>query len=156
MSLEAIKALPVGDLAAEEAHLYMWTTRRLFREGTAAEVVRAWGFEPVGEIIWGLRNPGMGGLLGNGHEPIIIGRRGNLPFPEKQLPAGVVFWKQPYAQGKIHSAKPDGFLDLVETLSPSPRLEMFARRQRLGWHTWGDQALDHTGQFLDTNPSEVA
>jgi N6-adenosine-specific RNA methylase IME4 len=26
---------------------------------------------------------------------------------------------------------------------PGPRLEMFARRQRLGWDTWGNEALEH-------------
>jgi N6-adenosine-specific RNA methylase IME4 len=40
-----------------------------------------------------------------------------------------------------HSAKPDAFLDLVERLSPAPRLEMFARRARFGWDYWGDQSL---------------
>jgi N6-adenosine-specific RNA methylase IME4 len=158
MSLDEIKALPVASLAAADAHLYLWTTRRLFREGTAAEVVRAWGFEPCGELIWGLRNPGMGGFLGNGHEPVIIGRRGDLPFPEKQLPAGVIFWKQPYAHGKIHSAKPDGFLDTVERVSPEPRIELFARRQRLGWDTWGNEALEHVdldGRSEDTDPLQA-
>ncbi len=42
-----------------------------------------------------------------------------------------------------HSAKPDAFLDLVETVSPGPYLELFARRQRLGWDTWGNEALEH-------------
>jgi transcriptional regulator with XRE-family HTH domain len=42
-----------------------------------------------------------------------------------------------------HSAKPEAFLDLVEQTSPGPYLELFARRQRLGWDTWGDQALPH-------------
>jgi N6-adenosine-specific RNA methylase IME4 len=35
------------------------------------------------------------------------------------------------------------FLDLVESVSPGPYLEMFARRQRLGWDTWGNEALPH-------------
>lgn len=42
-----------------------------------------------------------------------------------------------------HSAKPDAFLDMVEETSPGPYLEMFARRQRLGWDTWGNEALQH-------------
>ena len=145
MSLDEIKALPVDSLAADEAHLYLWTTRRLFREGTAAAVARAWGFEPCGELIWGLRNPGIGGFNGNGHEPILIAARGELPFPKNELPAGVVFWRQPYARGKLHgklhSAKPEGFLDLVERVSPAPRVELFARRDRLGWDTWGNESL---------------
>ena len=36
-----------------------------------------------------------------------------------------------------HSAKPPAFLDLVEQVSPAPRVELFARAQRLGWDSWG-------------------
>ncbi len=149
MTLTAIKHLPVAELADDDAHLYLWSTRRNFREGIAASVARAWGFEPCGELIWGLRNPGMGGVLGAGHEPILLAQRGDLPWPKNLLPASVTFWKQPYGRsknggsGKIHSAKPDGLQDLAEYLSPPARLEMFARRQRLGWDTWGDEALNH-------------
>lgn len=141
MTLEDIKALPVAEWAADKAHLYVWTTRELFREGVAAELVRAWGFEPCGEIIWGLRNAGMGGFLGNGHEPIILGRRGGLAWPENELPQGVEFWRQLYLKGKVHSAKPEAFLDHVERWSPGPRLEMFARRARFGWDYYGDESL---------------
>ena len=31
-------------------------------------------------------------------------------------------------------------MDWVEQVSPEPRIELFARRQRLGWDTWGDEA----------------
>jgi N6-adenosine-specific RNA methylase IME4 len=140
-SLEYIKALSVADLADDEAHLYLWTTRRLFREGEAAAIARAWGFQPVGEVIWGLRNPGMGGFNGNGHEPVLIASRGGLSFPKDALPVGVMFWRQHYAHGKVHSAKPEGFLDWVEQISPAPRVELFARRARFGWDYWGDESL---------------
>lgn len=143
MTIDEIKALPVCGLAGQKAHLYLWTTRRNFREGVAAEVARAWGFEPCGELIWGLRNGGMGGFLGNGHEPVLLGTRGGLQWPKNELPAGVFFWKQLYDRGKVHSAKPDAFYDFVERISPAPRLELFARSQRLGWSTWGNEALAH-------------
>lgn len=45
-----------------------------------------------------------------------------------------------WPRGK-HSAKPEAFLDLVEQVSPGPYLELFARRDRLGWDTWGDESL---------------
>jgi N6-adenosine-specific RNA methylase IME4 len=143
MTLLQIRALPVARLAADAAHLYLWSTRRNFREGIAAAVARAWGFEPCGELIWGLRNPGLGGILGNGHEPILLASRGGLAWPKNELPAGVIFWRQSYDYGKRHSAKPPALQDLAEQLSPAPRLEMFARTQRLGWDTWGDEALEH-------------
>ncbi len=147
MSIDAICELKPP--AAEDAHLFLWATRRVFREGDACRVARAWGFEPCGEIIWGLRNPGMGTpSLANDHEPCLIARRGSLDFQATE-PLGVYFWRQPYAmtpQGvpaKVHSAKPEAFLDLVEQVSPGPYLELFARRQRLGWDTYGNEALNH-------------
>jgi N6-adenosine-specific RNA methylase IME4 len=141
MSIDAIAALPVGSIAADDAALFLWATREVFREGHAARVARSWGFEPCGEVIWGLRNPGMGsGALVNDHEPVLVATRGRLSLAPVMRGLGVVFWRQPYAKGtggKIHSAKPEGFLDLVEELAPEPRIELFARRQRLGWDTWG-------------------
>jgi N6-adenosine-specific RNA methylase IME4 len=53
-------------------------------------------------------------------------------------------WSRVYENGHIaHSAKPEAFLDMVERVSPAPRLELFARTQRLGWDSWGDEALNH-------------
>lgn len=144
MSLEEIEALPVGDVADDSCALFLWSTRRLFRDGVAARVARAWGFEPCGEVIWGLRNPGMGTpALANDHEPILVARRGSVAWSAER-PMGVFFWRQPYASnggGKVHSAKPDAFLDHVERWSPGPYLELFARRARFGWDYWGDQSL---------------
>lgn len=158
MSIDEIKALPVADWAAADAHLYLWSTRRLFREGTTAEVARAWGFEPVGEVLWGLRNPGMGTRShANDHEPVLVAVRGSLPFTADE-PMGVHFWRQTYngKYGKAHSAKPEAFLDLVEGWSPGPRLEMFARRARLdGWDYWGDESHE-TAQLVPENDGKAA
>ena len=157
MSVEEITRLPVGELSAEGAHLYLWATRRYFREGIAVAVARAWGFEPCGEIIWGLRNAGMGGFNGNGHEPVLLASRGGLPWPKNELPAGVSFWKQPYANGKIHSAKPDEFMRLVEKVSPGPYLELFARPytplfpKRAGWDVWGNEVEKDVEMELSQN-----
>lgn len=40
-----------------------------------------------------------------------------------------------------HSAKPEAFQDMVEQVSPGPYVELFARRDRLGWDTWGNESL---------------
>ncbi len=156
MSIEDIMALPVATLAGDDCALFLWATRNVFREGVAALVARAWGFEPCGEIIWGLPNAGTGSPpFGNDHEPILVARRGN-PRIEHVDYLGVWFWKQVYAYGsagvpqKVHSAKPTGFLELVEQITNGPRLEMFAREARLGWDTWGDQALEHVSMIRET------
>jgi N6-adenosine-specific RNA methylase IME4 len=68
---------------------------------------------------------------------VIFARRGSLASLSKQTSR---WYRWPRSE---HSAKPEAFLDLVEQVSPEPRLELFARRQRLGWDTWGDEALQH-------------
>jgi N6-adenosine-specific RNA methylase IME4 len=55
------------------------------------------------------------------------------------------WWEWPRG---AHSAKPEAFQDVVESVSPGPYLELFARRQRLGWATWGNEALNHVELVL--------
>lgn len=143
-TLEWIEALPVGELASPHSHLYLWVPARFNREGHGVDV-RAWGFEVVSEIVWDKLNFGLGKFPRPQHEIVLVCRRGKLPFQVNNV-GSVQRWHQPRAKGnggRIHSAKPDGFLDLVEQASPGPYLELFARRQRLGWDTWGDEALEH-------------
>jgi N6-adenosine-specific RNA methylase IME4 len=85
----------------------------------------------------------MGAFPSPAHEAVLVCSRGSLPFTVTGEQS-VQDWPQPYWKGrKLHSAKPEAFLDLVERASPEPRLEMFARRARLeGWDYWGDQSLN--------------
>lgn len=142
MDLASIAALPVATLAADDAHLFLWCTRKVFREGQGAAVARAWGFEPVGELIWGLRNPGLGTFLGNDHEPVLVARRGYAKFTGAVRLGGVHFWRQTYVTGKVHSAKPEAFLDFVESVSDGPYLELFSRRHRFFWDVWGNESAN--------------
>jgi len=141
MSLREIKHLPVGNLAADDAHLYLWTINRYVE--AAYSVARAWGFEPSTLITWGKEpmGSGLGGAWGITTEHALFCRRGSLQAKTK-IPSTWFKWKRPYESGR-HSTKPDAFLDLVEQVSPGPYLELFARRQRLGWDTWGNEALEH-------------
>lgn len=144
MPLDEIKALPVADLTEADAHLYLWVTPELHREGEGVATARAWGFEPVDEIVWEKPNIGMGVFPRHVHEPLLIARRGTLPFTAARNVRSVQKWPQAHAGnggGKVHSAKPDAALDLIEEASPAPRLEMFARRARFGWDYWGDESL---------------
>lgn len=144
MDVEAICALDVP--AADDAHLYLWTTDAFLLDGSAARVAQAWGFKPLRCLVWVKPSPGLGVGWRPGHEIIVLARKGSLPFTfDVSLPTAFCM-KQPYAtgreHGKLHSAKPDGFLDYVEQASPGPYAELFARRARLGWdYPIGDQAL---------------
>ena len=144
MTLDAIKALPVAELAAADAHLFLWVTPELYRLGEGVAVARSWGFEPVDEIIWEKPNLGMGAFPRHVHEPLLIARRGSLAFGGSRSVRSVQRWSQRYVGnggGKSHSAKPDGALDLIEQVSPGPYVELFARRARFGWDYWGDESL---------------
>lgn len=148
MSIDDIAALPVSDLAHEDAHLYLWIPDCHLIEGHGAQVVRAWGFEPGRLIVWKKSAYGLGRFPRPQHEAVIVCRRGSAPFAIADT-GSVQDWKLPYEGGRrIHSRKPDGFLDLVERASTGPYLELFARRQRLGWDTWGNEALEHVSMAV--------
>lgn len=132
MSLAAIKALPVGDLTDKTAHLYLWAVLPMLEQ--AFEVVRAWGFCPSTAVTWCKNGPGLGGGWRGNTEHLIVAKRGNLPF----LRAGRGTWYA--AKRGRHSQKPDLFIDLIEEMSPAPRVELFARRHRIGWDVWGNES----------------
>jgi N6-adenosine-specific RNA methylase IME4 len=139
MTLEALSALPVGSRAAADAHLYVWCTNTHLREGL--DLVAAWGFRYKTMLTW-IKT----GRLGMGHyyrgntEHVLFAARGRLPVLRHDLQN---HFTAP-ASGQ-HSAKPEAFYDLVELMSPAPRLELFARRQRLGWDTWGNECFTASG-----------
>lgn len=131
MTVEDIAALPVADLAAPDAHLYLWTTNRYLRR--AFGVAEAWGFSPRQTLVW-CKTPqgvGPGGTFSVTAEFVIFARRGTLKASER---VGTSWWE--WSRGK-HSAKPPAFMDMVERISPEPRVELFCRDPRFGWDSWG-------------------
>ncbi len=149
MTMDAIAALPVPDLAEDDAHLYLWVTNPIITEQrlrgeeapTAPAICRAWGFEPKTLLTWikSENGAGMGFYFRGDTEHVIFAVRGNLPIPAEIRESNVFRGHR----GR-HSQKPDSLMDLVERVSPGPYLEMFSRRARLGWDTWGDEALHGT------------
>lgn len=139
MTIDDICGLRVSDVAAEQAHLWLWCLSQHIDWGY--EVARAWGFEPCITLTW--EKPGLGvGRWRCNTEHIVVARRGSRhdnPFGtggrNAQATAGTCFH---WPRGR-HSEKPDAFYGLVESVSPGPYLELFARRQRLGWDSWGNE-----------------
>ena len=136
MSVARIGELPVEECAADDAHLYLWTTNRYVE--AAYGVARAWGFKPSVLLVWAKTPRGVG--LGDAYklttEFILYARRGN--WEESEISTTTWF---NWPRGK-HSAKPAAFYELVEKMSPagpSDRLEMFARQPRPGWIVWGHE-----------------
>jgi N6-adenosine-specific RNA methylase IME4 len=142
MTLADIEALPVPDVAADTAHLYLWVPNALLPEGLA--VLRAWGFNYKSNIVWhkirkdgGSDGRGVGFYFRNVTELILFGVRGKNA---RTLAPGRRQVNMIETRKREHSRKPDEQYKLIEECSPGPYLEMFGRGVRRGWATWGNEA----------------
>lgn len=131
MSLGEIRDLPVASLAAKDARLFLWTTNRYME--AAFGVLSAWGATYKQTLVWHKLDGNMGGSVAPcSAEFLLVAVWGKPPVLAKASSAVIA-----HAQAKTHSVKPDAFLDLVEQVSPGPYVELFCRRPRFGWDSWG-------------------
>jgi len=139
MSVAEICNLPIKNLAADNAHLYLWVTNQYLLK--AQEVIAAWGFKYSTTLVW-CKKPLGGGLGGNykiSTEFLLFATRGSLKANERHT--GTWFEvKRPYVNGyPCHSKKPEFFRELIEKVSPGPYLELFARHETEGWSVFGNE-----------------
>ena len=145
MTLPEICALPVADIVAPTAHLYLWVPNALLPEGL--EVMKAWGFSYKSNLVWhkirkdgGPDGRGVGFYFRNVTELLLFGVRGKNA---RTLDPGRTQVNFLATQKREHSRKPDEQYPLIEACSPGPRLEMFARGPREGWSVWGNQSDEY-------------
>lgn len=136
MSLDAIKALPVGDISHEDCILWLWTTNAHMRE--AFEVLDAWGFTHKTILTWVKDRMGTGDWLRGQTEHCLMAVRGR---PTVRLTNQTTVIRGPLRE---HSRKPEEFYSLVEGLCPGSKAELFAREAREGWGQHGVEI----GKFL--------
>ena len=141
MSVDDISALPVQDAIDDPCHLYLWVPNALLPYGL--QVVEAWGFTYKTQLVWAKRRKdggpdGRGGgfYFRNVTESVLFGVRGGL----RTLDPGRRQVNIIDAPKQEHSRKPDELYDIIEACSPGPFLELFARRPRVGWVSWGTEA----------------
>ena len=144
MTLDAIKALPLREVAAETCHLYLWVPNALLPEGLA--VMQAWGFRYKANVVWhkvrkdgGSDGRGVGFYFRNVTELLLFGVTGKNA---RTLAPGRTQVNMIQTRKREHSRKPDEQYDLIESCSPGPYLELFGRGVRKEWRTWGHQADD--------------
>lgn len=143
MTLTDICSLPIADAAAENAHLYLWVPNALLPEGL--QVLEAWGFRYVSNLVWAKRRKdggpdgrGVGFYFRNVTELVLFGVRGSM----RTLAPGRSQVNMIETRKREHSRKPDEMYDLIESCSPGPYLELFARYPRDGWNAWGAEAAE--------------
>lgn len=141
MSLDDIKALPVGELADKDCALFMWITFPLLNE--AWNVLDAWGFTYKSvAFVWVKQNKktpslfwGMGYWTRANAELCVIATKGS----PKRCSASV--HQVIMSPIENHSKKPDEARNrIVELMGDVPRIELFARQASPGWDVWGNEA----------------
>ena len=132
MTLEEIWALPVPDIAADDAVLWLWTTNAHLWD--ARHVFEAWGFTYKTILTWVKDKMGVGDWLRGQTEHCVLAIRGR---PVVHLTNQTTALRAPARQ---HSRKPDEFYSLVESLCPGAKIDLFAREARPGWAVWGGEA----------------
>lgn len=137
MTLEDLKKLPVGHLAAPDCILWLWATNPLLPQ--AFELMSAWGFQFKTAGHWSKKTStgkqafGTGYILRCAGEPFLIGVNGS-PWTAKNVRSVI--------EGPLreHSRKPDEAFQAAESLCGDvPRLELFSRQERTGWDVFGNE-----------------
>lgn len=131
MPIEEIEALPVGKIADDNCHLYLWVTNRSLPK--AFRLIDAWGFRYVTCLTWCKPSFGMGNYFRGSTEQVLFCVKGSQPI--KRHDVGTWFSAE---RGDRHSAKPDEFYKIVESCSYGPYIDVFGRDGREGWVIWGE------------------
>ena len=157
MTLDALKALPVGDVAAKDCILHMWTISSHLDQ--AIDLGRAWGFtfKSLG-LNWvktckgdpEMPKMGMGHWFRQESEIALLFTKGK----PKRLDRGV---RQVILEpAREHSRKPDEGASRVLRLTGGPYLELFSRTARPGWDVWGDEAGMFAQNILHADDAALA
>ena len=140
MSLEDIKALPIGELAAKDCVLFMWITFPCMQE--AFQVLEAWGFEyKTTAFVWIKQNRvsdslfwGMGYWTRANAELCMLATVGRPKRRSASVHQVIL------SSIEEHSKKSDVVRErIVELLGDLPCVELFARKKTEGWDAWGNE-----------------
>lgn len=139
MPLKDMMRLPVGDLAAKDACLFMWATWPMLLQ--AIELMSAWGFVYKSGGAWAKLTKNGKVAFGTGYrvrcasEPFLLGFRGKVKNSRRHR--NVII-----AKNREHSRKPDEAFTWVDSYLVGEnirKVELFARTNRPGWQSWGDE-----------------
>ncbi len=142
MDIEEIKAMPVAEIADENATLWLWTTNAHLR--VAFDVIEAWGFEYRTLLTWVKDRMGTGEWLRGQTEHCMLGIRGRPVFLSGNHTTVIE------AVRREHSRKPEEFYELVEATCPGSKVELFCRQRRAGWQVYGNETERYEAEKVET------
>ncbi len=131
MSQQELLELPIGSIAHDDSIIWLWTTNAFVAD--ALELLDAWGFQHKTTLSWVKDRMGTGDWLRGKTELCLLGVRGK---PVVTLTNQTTALSAPAGE---HSAKPKAFYEMVESLCPGSKIDVFARRKREGWEAYGHE-----------------
>lgn len=133
MTLEDIKNLHVPNLCDDDCGLFLWCTHSTLPD--ALVLMKFWGFTYHCLITWDK----LGGFsLWGFHrrtEFLMFGYKGKINVNQKGKYIPTIFTEKKTK----HSAKPLVSYKWMESNTPKPRIELFARNKRDNWDVWGNE-----------------
>lgn len=134
MRIAQICAMPVNQIVARDALLLLWVTVPFAK--LADQVVEAWGFKYVSQLVWLKNTIAMGHWARGAHELVYICRRRKFQCVKPALfPTSII-----PGRNKRHSGKPEWVQDHIDARLPdATKAELFARRPRTGWTVFGNE-----------------
>lgn len=142
MNISDIQKLPVNSISNKDSVLFMWTTYPMLRE--ALSVIEAWGFvyKTIGFQWLKLNKSGKGFFFGLGRwtrgntECCLIATKGKPKRVNNGISQLII---EPITR---HSEKPSIVRKKIkELMGDLPSIELFARKETIGWDAWGDEML---------------
>jgi N6-adenosine-specific RNA methylase IME4 len=136
-ALDSIKAIELP--AVKDSALALWSISAMLPQ--ALELMDVWGFQYRKQAVWVKPSARLGYWWRQQHELLLLGIRGHMraPSPSYRFPSVIC------APRRRHSEKPDEVAAMLEVMFPKARkLEMFARKSRPGWASWGDELASAT------------
>ena len=134
MTEEELERFPVADMAADDCHLFCWTTMKFLP--VALRLISAWRFKYYGLMVW--YKPGgfqPHGFYQNNCEFVIYARNGSPKFRDTQA-----FMACFQGERREHSRKPDVFYDTIRRVTSDGRIDVFSREQRDGFDKYGNES----------------
>ncbi|NQT14292.1 MAG: hypothetical protein HQ582_16165 [Planctomycetes bacterium] len=130
-----LRKLAVRDVVAEQAHLHIAVPAEFL--GDAMLVINAWGFTYRSVLVSKESPRGYGEYWRPGHEFLLLGVRGRLPFRDSGLIGGLE------AEDSSVAGRPGLIRQLIERVSPGPYLGLFGGEFWPGWTVLtGASAMD--------------
>ena len=150
-----ICSLPVWDIAAQNAVLFIWTISTMIPD--TLKVIEAWGFKykTIG-FVWVKKNlkadslfTGMGFWTRSNAEICLLATKGKpLPRISRSIHSIIL------SPRRRHSQKPDEARErIVQLLGDRPRIELFSRDIPVGWDVWGKDIIE--GELKESEPVQT-